>query len=896
MCNVTQGLRSKTQSSRLLRLIFLLSATLFISSCGGGDGDSETTQNNSDNESTGSLPKTVEIISDIQTAKILVNQDKKLFLDVKANIPLSQLKIKTLTALDSYTEKNCQVTTDDQGLDFQVSAESTSECRYHFNVVPTSRVYTGSTTNLLRVSASATSTEENLPLLSSVGDIHRDVILDLQGLLGTDWPAGYLLQENVHVFGNIAATASGDAAHTITVSTAEPGVVRVLYSLSNGTDTKLGTIDVAFSSGVNHPPVIHIPIYYATYQTNGEGVSSDVPIDFGEEIVIDLMNCNINGVISPCVDSFDQDGDPITISELNSYNSTVTKTGNLSFTFSSNRAGLQQVSYTITDGKGGYAVGLVSVLVEPDMSLANMLWGTIYTQLENAVPPGPNVGTIGIALSPPITTEVADRLNIAYKNSYIEPRINPGLFTIGVDFSTFTGGEVATNVSMALMTFGQAQKYCTLMGARLPTQYELRAGLNNNVLSELGYPDSQFFWTGSMSDANGNIFVLDSDGKIDVTTLFYDAVNPDNPLNDTAYATCLLDENTTDGTVDGVVGKLKVTDLEATHTAGTNNATVSGYLTDDDILNLGASLSNISSAEYRNITLSVDPYYGMFSNGKSSITVKSGDYSSCVNAECINGSAFSATYIDTALTSAVIKINYPDYLTSYVTYNVYDFINDSFTSMQVNNASQWQVQTTSASPLPIDLNQGLPVRYGVGNKYLYLSNLTYLPKESITARFKISKMDAIQDDGSISFFIEQGEPLANNLVMDPVYAFPQLSGNANNIYGLTLIYKSDTSTGEYVLGRAIRNGVIGQEEGVSMPEIYNGDLYVWVTISSKDATMTVYLSTSSIRPREPSGIVDITGFDPTSNLYFGFAGVNNLQIDDTAYISEGNIITFDKPL
>ncbi|MDO6708809.1 hypothetical protein [Photobacterium sp. 1_MG-2023] len=673
-----------------MKRFYVLLLIVMISACGSEhDSNAESIESE---QSFQPLSTSIFISAHPQTAKAEVGKKKKLYVSARSSNPNSALVLQSLVPVDQYTEKNCQ-TNFSYGLNYGIESRETGECRYRYTVEPQSKSYQGRASNLLRVSVSEAASDPLLPILSATSFINVEKVINIKEALGIDWPGDdYSLQENVQGLG-LAQVTYDTVNGLITLNSTEVGVTRVLFSLSNGVNTQLGTLDVAFSAGSNRAVTAK---HYELPQLIESGSTVQINLtDVGHEH-LNLLN--------------DPDGDTLSLSAVQAYDAQVSVTQPTTIAFSSTAAGKQQIAYTVTDGKGGYAVGIISFTVQPDMSLVNQTWDDIYNP---DVYVDPDWG-IALTYTAPLTGIVAEQLNINYSGTLLENNQDSAI----------------QNAHVVTMTFPQARDYCALRNGRLPTEKEWTNlfKFTGSLSSREGWPVGSSYWSGTpASETTLKAF--------DAHSGTFTAVNDNQPL----FVACILfnDPLIQDYALNlnvvydlGVVSKVNVTALDPYG----------------------------EPTPFQRLTFNVDSRFGLFSNGESSI-----------QAHANSVGTYKQDYYDTSLESTVITAQLSDRNKFYVAYDRQDLYEN--TVMNLSDSGLWQSkQTVKNAKLLIPSVAGLPIRYGYLNITTHLYNSSF-SGDGVISHFRIVKSSTVYS-GAASFFLEQSSGILDQLVLNYYRGYP----------------------------------------------------------------------------------------------------------------------------
>ncbi|CDT68228.1 exported hypothetical protein [Vibrio coralliirubri] len=400
-----------------------------------------------------------------------------------------------LTSVKSTNQSSmCQVTEID-GLTFTTRTDTTGECQYEYAVEPVDSVtYEGQAFSIARVSVSETSEDYTLPNLSATTNVESPVTIDLSVELESDLDTSiYAVSEEVTLLGS-GSVEVDSLNNTITYTPTDIGVTRIMYSMTDGTATKLGNIDVAVSDTGNTPPVAN------DYIREGK-LAKDMSIE------IDLTE-----YVSDAEDY-------VILDSVRAYNAEteITSAAEHTFTFQSSQAGPHEVAYTVTDGRGGYAVGQVYIEVEPDFDLIQD-WEdvTVFDQIING----------SATFAGPMSKAMADYVNESYMSVNVED-----------------GSQGPKYAQVVQMNWAQAKSYCEHRGGRLPLTRELEQLAVESPFQNHNWPTSSPYWSVDKTSSNEAALVSLSDGSYSIS----------NTSIGTGYSTCVyLDGNVQGFTVSDV--------------------------------------------------------------------------------------------------------------------------------------------------------------------------------------------------------------------------------------------------------------------------------------------------------------------------------------------------------
>ncbi|MGR5448135.1 hypothetical protein ACPV47_24890, partial [Vibrio jasicida] len=291
------------------------------------------------------------------------------------------------------------------------------------------------------------------------------------------------------------------------------GVERILFSYSDGTDVLAGTIDVSVSTDANNAPVAQ-STFLREYKhpITGEVVSK---IPNGMITTIDVAD-----LIS------DPDGDTLQLIDVYSYDVTLTipedangdgnKFNDTAFEFSSSRSGITNVTYVVSDGRAGYATGVLQLVVSDAYS-------RIY--VDDISPE--------LLFIPPLEVSVAEQAQLKYTA------------VAGDGVTSLLGVETASH------DWGSANGYCEATGGSLPTIDEL--GRLSSFVKEKGglfngydWPENRPYWSktdGTNTDGNKQALDFSSDSLLEgeaVEQANYVACISNSPLFVTVVGTPMI--------------------------------------------------------------------------------------------------------------------------------------------------------------------------------------------------------------------------------------------------------------------------------------------------------------------------------------------------------------------
>ncbi|CAK1710682.1 Sulfatase-modifying factor enzyme domain-containing protein [Vibrio crassostreae] len=462
---------------KVLKLCVIALGISALTACGGGSGDSGSTSQPQQPSS----PLEVPIEASVIQSKALVNIESQTVVKVDSDIDFR------LTSVTQVSNGNTCDVISMEGMTFTTLSTHVGECRFEYTVEPVEQdVYAGQASSLARVSVSETADNNTLLNLSETTDIDSAVTIDLSEELNSELDTSiYIVSEEVTLLG--AGSVEVDSINnTITYTPSDIGVTRIMYSMSDGSSTKLGNIDVAVSDTGNTPPIAN------DYIREGK-------LTKGMSVEIDLTD-----YVSDAEDS-------VNLDSVRAYNAEteITSATEHIFTFQSSEAGAHEVAYTIKDGRGGYAVGQVYIEVEPDFSLVQG-WEdiTVYDSTISA----------DLTFTAPASKVLADYTNTAYTSYQTQDGIN------GPKYS-----EVVT------MNLEQAQAYCASRSGRLPIsrEWELLLADQGNLFQSNNWPAGTPFLSADMLSESSGVSFVATDGS---TSEFLKS-------GDEGFVTCVMLDN-----------------------------------------------------------------------------------------------------------------------------------------------------------------------------------------------------------------------------------------------------------------------------------------------------------------------------------------------------------------
>ncbi|MCF7497070.1 Ig-like domain-containing protein [Vibrio sp. L5-1] len=323
------------------------------------------------------------------------------------------------------------------------------------------------------------------------------------------------------------------------------GIDRLMYSYIDDSAGQAysGVIDIAVAENANQGIELLTP--NAIYGLNGK---TYVPLKDA-----------INGIeidVSPYVNSLD--GDDIQLIYVKSLTAPQTSIDganqnnltNTKFTFKVSTQNVHFVTYAVSDHKGSYQIGHISVTVLDENDMAP--WVDVTDEQSNTLFYAPKT------------------LNVAIANSY----------TFDESITTRVSG---INYSVAGLYSDSVIDYCSQLSAELATSEEIKSLVDRGWLNTALWPQNSEYLV--LDRTSGDIKILDISAgayTIDITTL-------DNPLSDISYYPACVEKS------DATDRMLVSLQLSAKLRSGTTsismpngksiNTTLTGYFNDGSVEN-----------------------------------------------------------------------------------------------------------------------------------------------------------------------------------------------------------------------------------------------------------------------------------------------------------------------
>ncbi|MFA0524093.1 DUF823 domain-containing adhesin [Vibrio sp. 10N.222.52.C3] len=419
----------------------------------------------SDEATTNSKPESPTSGDTLYYAQDVIRQStptNTFFVDLSNNMESSDDSSVTLTTVTSLNNSyDCNVVSQNAN-GFTISAQSAKVCDYRYRVgaaLP-SDIAMSSHSNYGEARISATSatsgdgfaeatvraavgeSTEQLTPISGLTSSFTSVQIDIAKELGN---AGYSLDTSTYALATTVTLPNGDATNSTAIANTSTntidytpgdgipsGVERILYSYSDGSSVLAGSIDIAVSTDTNSAPTAESRRKISYIDPDSGDEVAKIP--YGKQ-----LRFNVTDLIS------DPDGDTLHLVDIYSFGATIlipndaNNDGNLfndtEFDFTSTQPGETSVSYVVSDGKGGYATGI--------------LQGYVGNPYEPIV-------SVNIYLPPLMYADARDAEIIA------TPQVGNGTTALN-------------GITTASHDWHTANSLCQARGARLPTAMELQS-------------------------------------------------------------------------------------------------------------------------------------------------------------------------------------------------------------------------------------------------------------------------------------------------------------------------------------------------------------------------------------------------------------------------------------
>ncbi|MEZ8510201.1 DUF823 domain-containing adhesin [Vibrio splendidus] len=343
----------------------------------------------SDEATTNSKPESSTSGDTLYYAQDVIRQStptNTFFVDLSNSMESSDDSSVTLTTVTSLNDNyDCNVVSQNTN-GFTISAQSAKVCDYRYRVGATvsSDIVMSSHSSYNEAHISATSatsgdsfaeatvraavgesTEQLIPI-SGLTSSFTSVQIDIAKKLGD---AGYSLDTSTYALATSVTLPNGDTTNSTAIANTSTntidytpgsgipsGVERILYTYSDGSSVLAGSIDIAVSTDTNSAPTAESRRKTSYIDPDSDDEIAKIP--YGKQ-----LRFNVADLIS------DPDGDTLHLVDIYSFGATISipndanNDGNLfndtEFDFTSIQPGETSVSYVVSDGKGGYATGIL---------------------------------------------------------------------------------------------------------------------------------------------------------------------------------------------------------------------------------------------------------------------------------------------------------------------------------------------------------------------------------------------------------------------------------------------------------------------------------------------------------------------------------------------------------
>ena len=475
--------------------------------CGGSDDSSPQPP---------SVERPPEVVSTLYYAQDVVRQSapaQTFYVDLSNAMESSDgSSVAFLSARSLNQNDSCDVISQDTN-GFTISAQSANVCDYRYKVGPAfssrSTATSGDGYSEATVRAAVGETTEQLVPISAVTTSNTEVVVKIPTELSK---SGYSLDTATYML-DTATLADSSSTSSVIPAPAEntiaytpgaevqSGVERILYSYSDGTNVLTGSLDIAVSTETNAAPLAN-SIFMTDFQ-DPDTLENVSQIPYGKTLEFDVAT-----LIT------DPDGDTLQLIDVFAYGATINIPDDANgdgnyfndtvFNFSSQEPGYASITYVVTDGRGGYATGVIKAVVSELLSPITV----------TSVSPS-------LTFLPPMRSDVADSIDVQY-----------------VSAGTGDGTTSSAEHAFALHDFNVANGICRAQGGRLPTLVEAQAlyteypagALFSSKLYPINYP----YW---LSDTGSNGL-----GSYSSFNMLDGSFSQSDISTDLRYVSCVADE------------------------------------------------------------------------------------------------------------------------------------------------------------------------------------------------------------------------------------------------------------------------------------------------------------------------------------------------------------------
>lgn len=399
------------------KLSLSVAISLALFGCGGSN-DEATTNSKPESSTSGD---TLYYAQDVIRQSTPTNT---FFVDLSNSMESSDDSSVTLTTVTSLNDNyDCNVVSQNTN-GFTISAQSAKVCDYRYRIGATISsdiaMRSHNSSREARISATAAtsgdgfaeatvraavgeSTEQLIPI-SGLTSSFTSVSINIAEELGK---AGYSLDTNTYTLATTVTLPNGDATNSTAIANTSTntidytpgsgipsGVERILYTYSDGSSVLAGSIDIAVSTDTNSAPT-----------AESRRKTSYIDPDSGDEVAKIPYGKQLRFNVADLIE--DPDGDTLHLIDVYAFGATLVipqdanNDGNAfndtEFDFSSEQPGEVSLTYVVSDGKGGYATGVVQGYVgnpyEPIVSVDIYLPPLMYVDAKDAeISATPQVG------------------------------------------------------------------------------------------------------------------------------------------------------------------------------------------------------------------------------------------------------------------------------------------------------------------------------------------------------------------------------------------------------------------------------------------------------------------------------------------------------------------------
>ena len=410
------------------KLSLSVAISLALFGCGGSN-DEATTNSKPESSTSGD---TLYYAQDVIRQSTPTNT---FFVDLSNSMESSDDSSVTLTTVTSLNDNyDCNVVSQNTN-GFTISAQSAKVCDYRYRIGATISsdiaMRSHNSSREARISATAAtsgdgfaeatvraavgeSTEQLIPI-SGLTSSFTSVSINIAEELGK---AGYSLDANTYTLATTVTLPNGDATNSTAIANTSTntidytpgsgipsGVERILYTYSDGSSVLAGSIDIAVSTDTNSAPT-----------AESRRKTSYIDPDSGDEVAKIPYGKQLRFNVADLIE--DPDGDTLHLIDVYAFGATLVipqdanNDGNAfndtEFDFSSEQPGEVSLTYVVSDGKGGYATGVVQGYVgnpyEPIVSVDIYLPPLMYVDAKDAeISATPQVGNGTTSLNGIIT-------------------------------------------------------------------------------------------------------------------------------------------------------------------------------------------------------------------------------------------------------------------------------------------------------------------------------------------------------------------------------------------------------------------------------------------------------------------------------------------------------------